>query len=73
MEKVTQLWGRHSAKAIRSSLGYVIERSAFPGESVDTVFICWKPDGQMLGGVSGNGIDGGRAKAMCDQHAGIGQ
>jgi hypothetical protein len=73
MTGISQLWRKHNNTAIKSSLGYVIERSAFPGQSVDTVFICWKPDGQMLGGVSGTGIDGGRAKAMCDQDAGIGR
>lgn len=69
---VSQLWGRHSGKSIRSSLGYVIERTTYPGKSPDTVFFCWKPDGAMLGGSSGDGIDAAKAKAMCDRHAGIG-
>lgn len=46
---VSQQWGRHNAAAIRSSLGYVIERKTFASEWVDTVFTCWLPSGQMLG------------------------
>lgn len=66
---VSQQWGRHNAAAIRSSLGYVIERKSFVGEWVDTVFTCWLPSGQMLGCSSGKGIDAARAKAMCDRRA----
>lgn len=68
---VAQLWVRHSARAIRSPHGYVVERTEFKGESPDTVFICWSPGGVMIGGVSGDGIDGARAKALCDRHAGL--
>jgi hypothetical protein len=66
---LSQTWARHSATAIRSSLGYVIERKTFVSDWVDTVFTCWLPSGQMLGCSSGKGIDAARAKAMCDRRA----
>ena len=62
-------WGRHSATAIRSGEGYVIERSHKPGEATDTVFTCWSPGKQVIGGVSGKGIGLELAVAMCERHA----
>lgn len=62
-------WGRHSATAIRSSEGYVIERDHRPAEQTDTVFTCWSPGKQVIGGVSGKGIGREQAVAMCERYA----
>lgn len=69
MSSERQTWTRHSARAIRSSLGYVIERDHRPGQPVDTVFICWAPNGQVIGGASGAGIDREQAVSLCERHA----
>jgi len=64
-----QTWSRHNATAIRSNLGYVIERDFKPGQAVDTVFLCWCPLGRLIGGVSGSGIDREAAVRICERHA----
>lgn len=61
-------WSRHSATAIRSREGYVVERDHKPGALTDTVFMCWEPGGRLIGGVSGAGIDKSLATDLCEAH-----
>ncbi|HEY6612735.1 MAG TPA: hypothetical protein VIZ86_16595 [Pseudomonas sp.] len=65
---VAMTWGRHSATAIRSREGYIIERDHKPAEQTDTVFMCWGPDKRPIGGISGKGVDKRLAMDLCEQH-----
>jgi hypothetical protein len=68
MSTVVEFWSRHSATALRSPSGYIIERTTYPGGPVDTVFICWSPAGKVIGGSSGTGISAAAAKQLCADH-----